>query len=519
MKLNKFVAAGLLALASITGASAQTIHIVGSTAYRAAVNDAIRSILAPGYTFATTGTSVASTFYGMGGNSTCLWSGTIASGFTGAGSAIEIKTAFSGSIAGLADMCQGVKSSYVNDSASYSTSGTPSATAGDSEVADMAWTDTDAPTDELVVQHALSTTGTTAYRAISTNITNLTEAGTLASGEEGQGIVYFELVEEALTSGSTSPFTSLSTDNLESMIQNGYISLAQVNGSTSAAAQTTDIFLIGRSEDSGSRANVFACATQGATSLIGSVNTIQFLPTWSGAVQSYTDHGAATAGLASNSVEEGGTGSTLTTLQYWPAHWGLNSDPTIYWSQGGHSGYNAGSNVALALSGTDPITGVNVYLTSNRSGTSYTPTGSHSTPTGTYVVGYLAGSDAVTCTGGVVTSLNTTGAAATRIAYNGVQYSQAAVLNGSYNLWGYEHAYYLSTNANATATVQAEAIADIADEVYSVTAEDNANFTQNSSDDSAVGIFIPGNGNAAAEATELVTRAAPGAPTTEDYAP
>jgi hypothetical protein len=517
MKFNKLIMAGLLALASVTGASAQTIHLVGTNSYRAAVNDAIRSILAPGYTFATTGTSAAIAVYGIGGASTCLWSGTIASGFTGAGSAIEIKTSFGAAVSGLADMCQGVKANFVNDG-SYSTSGTPNATAGDAEIPDMAWSDCDAPTCELIVQHALSTTGTTAYKSISSNITNLTECGTLASGEEGQGIVYYELVQEAITSGSTSPFTNLSTDNLEELIQNGYISLAQVNGSTSAAAQTTDLFLVGRSEDAAARGNVFACASEGATSLIGSVNTIQFLPTWTGSVKSYTDAGAATASLPT-SVEEGGTGSTLTTLQYWPAHWGLTTDPTIYWSQGGHSGYSGSSNLALALSGTDPITGVNVYLSANHGSNSYTPTGSHSTPTGTYVIGYLAGADAVTCTGGVVTSLNTTGAAATRIPYNGVQYSQAAVLNGSYNLWGYEHAYYLSTNANATATVQAEAIADIADQVYSVTAEDNANLVQNSSDDSAVGIFIPGNGNPAAEATELVTRAAPGAPTTEDYAP
>jgi len=80
------------------------------------------------------------------------------------------------------------------------------------------------------------------------------------------------------------------------------------------------------------------------------------------------------------------------------------------------------------------------------------------------------------------------------------------VLNGSYNIWGYEHAYYLPSATG----VNKQAMDDIAVEVQTVTAEDDAFLDQNVTTDAAVGIFLPGG-------AEEVTRSSPGAPTTEDY--
>jgi hypothetical protein len=485
MKINRFILAGLLAAASITGASAQTIHIIGSTAYRAGVNDAIRSILAPGYTWGTT--AATTTNAALGGASTCIWNGTIKSGLTGAGTAIEIRTAFSGSIAGAADLAQGTQAKFIPHQ-TLSTAGTPNLSATELDTPDFAWTDTDVATDELVCKNAVSRA---AYNALAS--AGLKEAG--GAGSEGQGIVYFELVEEALTSGSTSPFTSISTDDLATLAQNGFISLAQLSGTDTANNESTYIVLTGRSEDSGSRANTFACAFEGATSSIGALTQQQYQPAYSGAFQTYSDNGAKEA-TGSATVEEGGTGSTLTSLALWPAGWGLNSDTTIYWAKAGlGGGFNSGGNLALALSATNPITTV-----------SFTDPNSGNTATAVYLVTYLAGADAATCVAGEPTTLNTTNAQATRIAYNGVLYSQAAVLNGSYNIWGYEHAYYLPSATG----VNKQAMDDIAVEVQTVTAEDDAFLDQNVTTDAAVGIFLPGG-------AEEVTRSSPGAPTTEDY--
>jgi hypothetical protein len=310
--------------------------------------------------------------------------------------------------------------------------------------------------------------------------------------------VYFELIEEALTSGSSSPFTNLSTDNLATLVQNGFISLAQLSGTDTAANRTTDIVLTGRSEDSGSRANTFAVAYEGASSSVGVTTQQQYQPFYSGAFQTYSDNGSKESLANTTTVEEGGTGSTLTSLSLWPGKWGLNSDTTIFWTKAGlGGGFNSGGNLALAMSATNPITGVTFTDTKGNAATAV------------YVVSYLAGADAATCVAGEPSNINTTNAQATRISYNGVQYSQAAVLNGSYNIWGYEHAYYLPS---ATGVPQ-NAMDDIAQEVQTVTAEDDAFLDQNVTTDAAVGIFLPSN----VGGTEEVTRSAPGVPVTYDY--
>jgi hypothetical protein len=515
MKFTKSAVAALFALASVMGASATTnvIHIVGSTAYRAPVNDAIQRILAPGYSYCntsgTTNTSIA-------GASTSLYVGTIASGLPGAGSSIEIKTAFSGSISGLADMAQGVVVKFIPDGNATNPGSKYTGSVSDAEVADFAWTDTDAGTDKLIVKNAVSSA---AYNAIANK--TFDEAGTQGESSEGQGLVFFELVEEALVSGSATPFTNITTDNLATLITQGYISLAALSGTDTPTNEATDIVLTGRSEDSGSRGNVFACAFEGATSSIGSLSQVQYQgafspsPLATGTVATYTDAGAADAGL-STTVAVGGTSSYLTAMNEWPAGWGLNSDTTIYWSPAGHSGYNAGGNVATSLSATDGITNV-----------SFTD-GVGNPASAVYVVGYLGGNDAATCvsvTGGTTGNLvatggtnayNSSGARAVRIAYNGVQYSQAAVLNGSYGLWGYEHAYYIQGSTAYNNSVDKDAMDDIADKVYGVTAQDDVTLT-NSSTDAAAGIFIPGgSGSGNSGGTEEVERGGPGQPITTE---
>jgi len=486
MKICKLAVAGVLALASLATASATTtIHIIGSTAYRAAVNDAIRKVLN-----VTSWAIVApdTTDTSLGGSSEGWWSGTLKA-HSGDGTVV-IKTFFTGSIAGVADLCiPHTITGFIADG-----QGSPSGAALGSgytqdpaEDADFAWTDTDAGTDALVLQKG-NTGAITGKDAIQGQ--TLDEAGTLAPSAGEQGIVFFELVGEALTTGSSFPIQSLSTDNLATMITKGYISMAQLTGTTTNSNQTNDIFLIGRNEDSGSRGNVYADAFEGYN--IGSNTAVQFMPGYSGGtIKSYNDTGASASYITttgSNLVYDGGTATSLSSLQEWPSGWALNTDSSISWTSLGHSGFISGSEVAAALSATDPIIGVSVNIA-----------GVTNTPNQTYVVGYVAGTDAATAL--------TAPAHATELQYNGVTYSQAGVLNGTYGLWGYEHAYYIDGSASTIV----DAANDISDYVYQFSAEDNASCVQDTTDRSASGIFIP--------ATPLVVRGGPGQPITEKYAP
>jgi len=76
MKIKKLAMAALLALASVASSYATTtIHLIGSTAYRAAVNDAIRHVLAPGYTWAISASGTTNS--SLAGASAGWWKGAL----------------------------------------------------------------------------------------------------------------------------------------------------------------------------------------------------------------------------------------------------------------------------------------------------------------------------------------------------------------------------------------------------------------------------------------------------------
>jgi hypothetical protein len=80
----------------------------------------------------------------------------------------------------------------------------------------------------------------------------------------------------------------------------------------------------------------------------------------------------------------------------------------------GDGGYSSGGTVALAL-------------------------GNH-TPTGTFMISYLGISDAT----------NAVGFGAHQLAFNGSTYSSAAIAEGRYTFWGFEHLYYRNNTPAAT---------------------------------------------------------------------
>jgi hypothetical protein len=283
------------------------------------------------------------------------------------------------------------------------------------------------------------------------------------------------------------PISSITQENAESLIHSGYLPVMAITAST--ANQYDYLFLIGRNEDSGSRLNVYAEAQAG----VGQA-AVQWMPSYTGSPASYTDAGASAAYISttgSNVVYDGGTTATLAGLQKWPANWALNTNTTISWTTAGHSGFVSGGEVASALEAINPITSGSISITSG-------PT----TPSKVYVIGYVGTADANSA---LTTGTSATNNGATELKYNGTLYSQAAVKNGAYSLWGYEHALY---NSSLESGDKLQAIDDIADTVYQTTASYNSSLTP-VTDRTAAGIIE--------DSTVLFSRGKEGGVITQTY--
>src|SRR5262245_32968454 len=125
MKVLKTMMAGLLAVAAAGAANAQTVvHITGSSAFRSAVHTALTNILAPGFTFAYTGTSFT------GANQAIFTGTTVTSAQIPVGIPVIIKTSWSGSVAGVQTVSQSLPvSTWLTNTTAQSAGGTSSAPA------------------------------------------------------------------------------------------------------------------------------------------------------------------------------------------------------------------------------------------------------------------------------------------------------------------------------------------------------------------------------------------------------
>lgn len=107
-----------------------TLRITGAQAFRGVTHTAISNILAPGYKFGYTGTT------GLANASSAIFTGTVG------GTAVVIKTAWTGSTAGIRTVALNTPVSFLGDDTPQSTGGANGAPAGtDSSVPDVAATD------------------------------------------------------------------------------------------------------------------------------------------------------------------------------------------------------------------------------------------------------------------------------------------------------------------------------------------------------------------------------------------
>jgi len=240
MKIVKAALAALVALVAISSASAQTVlHITGSTAYRAAVYQAISDILTPGFVFGYSGTTASKA-------SQAIYTGTTKTGNI----SVIIKTSFSGSVGGIstlaANLTIGPGGSFTGgggwlvDSTPQSTAGTPNAPANyDAAV-----------TADVAMADCFQASAPPIYRTplLKDNIVGVVPFVFVAT-KGGTSIL-----------GSVTTSTSLVSEQVKDIFVEGNLKLSELSGNS---GDTEAVLGVGRDEDSGTRIQALACSAIG----------------------------------------------------------------------------------------------------------------------------------------------------------------------------------------------------------------------------------------------------------------
>ncbi|MEY3896645.1 MAG: hypothetical protein RLZZ214_2165 [Verrucomicrobiota bacterium] len=349
----------VLAIASATNASAITrvFNITGATAFRAAANSTIITMLGgPGVTaYAFTGTQ------GITGTNRAIFQGTMPAQFPG--DTIIVRASWSGSTQGVLDLADGNAIQFLDDVGNtLTTAGQRLGEAGDPtplyENAVARWSFSD-------VDKLLSTRPNAA----------------LSGGPVGV-VPFMFLAGE----GSPAGITNMTDQIHRSLWSTGQLPASVLTGNAADAANT--VLATGRNNGSGTRALILAETGYGAFTSV-----VQYNCTFSG-----------------------------TRLDAYPT--GRLNAASAFAANGGHS-----SN-----------SGVRDLLT--RSSVGITFDGS---PVDACFVSYLTISDALTAIG----------EGARELTYNGVNYSELAVKNGKYSLWGYQQLYLGNSPTAAENTLDA----------------------------------------------------------------
>jgi len=237
MKILKVVMAGFIAIAAISSASAQTvIHITGSTAYRAAVYQAISDTLASGFVFGYSGTTASKA-------SQAIYTGTTKTGSI----SVIIKTSFSGSVGGIstlaANLTIGPGGSYTGgggwlvDSTPQSVAGTPNAPANYDP----------AITADVAMADCFQASAPAIYRTpkLTDNIIGVVP------------FVFMATKGGTPIKGSVTTSTSLASEQVKDIFVEANLKLHELSGNS---GDTEAVLGVGRDEDSGTRIQALACS-------------------------------------------------------------------------------------------------------------------------------------------------------------------------------------------------------------------------------------------------------------------
>ena len=395
MTTSKILAVGILAgTALISTASAVTpvkIYVTGSTAFRKATVEAI------GGTAGTAGGGVISggafatsgtTGLYVASDNSDLTSANLVNWFGGniGGTLVTVKASWSGSTGGVQTVAAGSSSIKVKFLLD-SASGTANA---DIRVSGVDGSTCEAAIPDIGLADSLqsSTPFNGTFSGVTYQSLNATKVGVV-------GFVF------AGSNGFPSGL-SMTKKSFEYQFAGlGYVPLSVYNGdATDALAATRFAYAVGRDPDSGTRTQTLAETAYGVNNAV-----TQFKPTVS------AGHITALGNYAD---------TTINGITY------------------------AGANMGESSGGT-----LRGFLTNVMDSSAY----QNGEAGPSYLVTYLGISDFLkvyTGTIGGLTGSYSGGAPATPLAWNGVTYSQANIMNGSYTFWGYEYVTSRSDLGNGT---------------------------------------------------------------------
>jgi hypothetical protein len=390
LKTIKITLASLLVFALTGLASAQTVlRITGSTAYRAATLVAISDILQPGYQVA----YVASAAEPYSKANIVYFSGTTTTGVS-----VQIKTAFFGSIGGVANVAGQLTIgpggtaytdgqtigwlSSTNPTAVGSVSGT-TVSGGQNIAAAAAIFDSPTVAD-VTMSDSFQASAPAPYKP---------PTGPALKGKI-VGVVPFVFVCSPGTTTTSGTVTNVTLTNAKKLL-GGTLLLSNLTGKSGDSG--VHVYAVGRDQDSGTRIATLADTGYGIAK-----DVFQYQPLYNGATTPTSPPPTPSGSI---------TGAAL-----WPATPPVDSvnSPT------GDSGYNSGGLVAASIAQTSAYTNWFIaYLGLNDGLTALADAKN-------FVLKFNGGS--LTETGGV--------------------WDVSGVESGTYLFWGYEHFLYLSLSGN-----------------------------------------------------------------------
>lgn len=494
MKSIKTLMAVLLAMAFVGTASATTttIHICGSTAFRAPVTAAIMSLIGSSGSCAYDSSSTSAT--AIYGANEAVFSGTLPSG-----DQYYICTFWTGSLAGVVDLVtqQTVNGSFIPTNVTMSgTSGggtnvhglyTGSSSVCDVAMSDSFYTSVAQSVSGATISSPLSNTYPTGA-SLATAIDNATiHYDSADTGGDYVGVVPFVWETGRLSNATSSPytaatppFTNMTQQTALTLIKTGYAPVSMLDGNVNDGFNY--LILVGRNEDSGTRIGALAESQDG----LGNAPK-QYQLSFSPNLDYETE-----PGVPASTVQTGGTSASVTSIvtsgSLWPGSSALNTEPDISWTSAGHSGYVGGGDVSNVMAAVNNQNGGNGITFSTGEPPDWNTGGPNGGGSSGYFVAYLGVSDAVG--GGSIASPANS---ATVLSYNGVTYTVAAAENGQYSFWTFEHLYWGSTIQGSTDGLTV--VKNLAKAVYNTYAPTNSSGVLNQPN--AAGIIYNPSGSTA----------------------
>lgn len=428
MKNNTFktLLAGLLLLASIGSASAQTvIRIVGSNGDRTATQNGIGHILNAGWTFrGTTGQWHAADLSTVATDNFGAWNGTYGVDNT----PVIIKVSFSGALAGIAAVAGGQSTfRFVVTNGADGTDGSSAA----GKVA-----------NPLTSSNPNDYETNKADFGFSTNFQSTSPYNGLF-----QGVTYSQVTEEIVgisslgfyaspgfpgspSSSNPSYVPNITTQLARQLYQQGALSLALFTGDWTNDKNKI-VYALGRNTDAGQR--------YGAYTEIG-LGTSGQVRVWFPSVSGTT--------TGAGSIVYGGT---VDSHQLWPVSQQPGGIPVPLGSGGFSSGALLAQNLTVTLS---QSAYKGEYLDENNQTQQLYPNA-----TAGYYIGYVTTNDATNriLGGNGVVPLANRGVALT---FNGVAHTAANVRNGSYTAWVYNRILKPQSGLSGIALTIADALRD-----------------------------------------------------------